>query len=214
MAAGDTRAPSGAARPPFEAPRRIASLREKGGAMIRKFLDGLYLLSGILAGCFLVAIFLLMMALSLGREVGLNVPAGDDFASWSMAAMAFLGLAHTFKHGEMIRVGLILERLRGPKRRYLELFCLLVGVSFIGYFALSATRLTYDSYRFFDISQGVIAVPLWIPQSGYTLGLWVLLIAMLDELIHVLRGNAPRYEKEPAATPDELVERIASGGGV
>jgi len=182
--------------------------------MIRKLLDGIYLLSGILAGCFLVTIFLLMMALSLGREVGINVPAGDDFASWSMAAMAFLGLAHTFKHGEMIRVGIVLDRLKGRARRMVELFCLVVGISFIGYFAASATRLTYDSYRFLDISQGVIAVPLWIPQSGFTLGLWVLLLAMLDETAHVLRGNAPRYEKEPAATPDELVERIASGGGV
>jgi len=29
----------------------------------------------------------------------------------------------------------------------------------------------------------------------------------------VLRGNAPSYQKEPPASPDEFVERIASGGG-
>ena len=38
--------------------------------MIRTFLDGLYLFAGYLAGAFLIVIFLLMMALSLGREVG------------------------------------------------------------------------------------------------------------------------------------------------
>ena len=76
--------------------------------MIRTFLDRLYLLSGYLAGVFLVAIFLLMLALSVGREVGVNVKSGDDIASWCMAAMAFLGLAHTFRKGELIRMGLLI----------------------------------------------------------------------------------------------------------
>jgi len=61
--------------------------------MIRKCLDGLYLGAGWLAGLFMIAIFLLMMAISIGREINLNLKAGDDFVSWCMAAMAFLGLA-------------------------------------------------------------------------------------------------------------------------
>jgi TRAP-type C4-dicarboxylate transport system permease small subunit len=85
---------------------------------MRRFLDGLYLAAGYLAGVFLVAIFVLMMALSVGREIDLNIPAGDDFVSWCMAAMAFLGLAHTFRHGEMIRVGLIIDLFQGRKRWY------------------------------------------------------------------------------------------------
>ena len=84
--------------------------------MIRRALDGLYLSTGHLAGVFLVLIFLLMMGLSVGRELGVNIPAGDDFASWCMAAMAFLGLAHTFKSGEMIRVGLLIDRFSGRTR--------------------------------------------------------------------------------------------------
>ena len=63
--------------------------------MIRKLLDGLYLLAGYLAGLFLIAIFVLMMILSAGRPLGINLPAGDDFAAWCMAATAFLGLALT-----------------------------------------------------------------------------------------------------------------------
>ena len=76
--------------------------------MIRIFLDRLYLFSGIAAGVFLVLIFGIMMFMSLGRQVGWNIPAGDDFASWCMAAMAFLGLAHTFRRGEIIRVGVLI----------------------------------------------------------------------------------------------------------
>ena len=49
---------------------------------MRVFLDRLYLFAGYLAGAFMIAIFLLMMALSAGRPVGLNIPAADDFVSW------------------------------------------------------------------------------------------------------------------------------------
>src|SRR5689334_10634747 len=128
--------------------------------MIRSVLDGLYLFAGYLAGLFLLVIFLLMMGLSLGRGVGFNIPAGDDFASWAMAAMAFLGLAHTFRSGEMIRVGLITDRLHGKARWWFEIFSLVIGLGFVGFFAWHAVQLTYDSYRFNDMAQGVLAVPL------------------------------------------------------
>jgi TRAP-type C4-dicarboxylate transport system permease small subunit len=180
--------------------------------MLRAVLDILYRLTGYLAGLFLIAIFLLMMGLSIGREVGFNIPAGDDFASWCMAALAFLALAHTFKSGEMIRVGLVLDRLHGRTRRTIEIICLLIGSAFAGFFAWHAVRMTYDSWRFNDMAQGVLAVPLWIPQLGYSTGLVVLFIAFLDELVHVLAGHAPRYEKPPPATADELVERAAQSG--
>lgn len=180
--------------------------------MIRTLLDGLYRFAGYLAGAFLVVIFLLMMALSLGREVGVNVPAGDDLASWSMAAMAFLGLAHTFRSGEMIRVGLLIDRFSGPTRRAFEIVSLLLGLGFVGFFAWHAVAFTYDSYRFNDMAQGVLAVPLWIPQLGYATGLVILAIAFLDELIHVAAGGAPRYEKPPATTAEEVVERAIQSG--
>ncbi|MFG1248494.1 TRAP transporter small permease [Xanthobacter flavus] len=182
--------------------------------MIRKLLDGLYFASGVAAAGFLVLIFALMMGLSVGRQFGINIPSGDDFAAWSMAAMAFLGLAHTFRYGEMIRVGLLLEQLTGRRRQALELFSLTVGIAFLAYFTWNAGRLAYDSWRFNDMSQGVVAVPLWFPQLGYAGGLAILLIAMTDEFVNVARGNRPRYEKEPVSSPEELVERIASGGGV
>lgn len=180
--------------------------------MMRVFLDRLYLAAGYAAGGFLVLIFAIMMVMSVGRQFGLNIPAGDDFASWCMAAMAFFGLAHTFKKGEIIRVGLIIEQFTGRKRWALEVVALAIATAFTLYFTWYAVRMTYDSWRFDDMAQGVLAVPLWIPQLGYASGLLVLSIALVDEMVHVLRGNKPTYEKEPPSSPDEFVERVASGG--
>src|SRR5690349_14883496 len=138
--------------------------------MLRTFLDRLYLWSGYAAGVFLVVIFILMMYLSAGRPIGFNIPAGDDFVSWCMAAMSFLGLAHTFRHGEMIRVGLLIDRLSGRPRHVVEIVALVIGTFLVGFFAYYATKMTWESFRFHDMSQGVIAVPLWIPQLGYSGG--------------------------------------------
>lgn len=180
--------------------------------MIRRGLDGLYLGAGWLAGLFLLAIFILMMMLSVGRFVGFNVPAGDDFVAWSMAASAFLGLAHTFKSGELIRVGLVTDHLEGRAKQAMELLCLVIGTFSIGFFAWNAMVLTFDSWRFNDISQGVVAVPLVIPQLGYSGGLVILFIAFVDELVNALMGGTPRYEKPPPSTAEELVERAMQSG--
>ncbi len=179
--------------------------------MLRRSLDGLYLAAGYLAGLFLIAIFLMMMALSIGRQVGINVKSGDDIAAWCMAAMAFLGLAHTFKSGEMVRVGLLTERLTGRVKWLTEMFALVMAVILIGFFAWQAVAMNYTSWLINDMSTGVLVIPLWVPQLGFSAGLVILCIAVVDELVHVALGNTPRYEKAPPRTPEELIERAASG---
>jgi TRAP-type C4-dicarboxylate transport system permease small subunit len=180
--------------------------------ILRRLLDGLYLLSGYLAGGFLIAIFVLMMLLSAGRPLGLNVRSGDDFIGWCMVAISFLGLAHTFRSAEMIRVGLLIDRLEGTKRFALEIFALCVGCFFAGYFAWHAFWMTYFSWLVDEPSQGVLVVPIWIPQSAYAAGLIILFIAFVDELVHVLRGGAPHYLKPKPKTAEEVIEQALQSG--
>lgn len=178
--------------------------------MIRRTLDAIYLGAGYLAGLFLVAIFLLMMALSVGREVGVNVKSGDDITAWCMASMAFLALAHTFKSGEMIRVGLLTDKLTGRVKWVVELFSLVMAAVICGFFAYQVVLMTYTSWLINDMSTGVLVIPLWIPQTGFAAGLVILWIAVVDELVHVLGGNKPRYEKEPPKTAEEVIERAVA----
>jgi TRAP-type C4-dicarboxylate transport system permease small subunit len=179
--------------------------------MLRVWLDRLYLFAGYLAGCFLVLIFLLMMGLSIGRQIRVNIPAGDDFVAWSMVAMGFLGLAHTFRHGELIRMGLVIEKLTGKPRLALEVVALSAGIGLAGFFAWHATVMAWQSWKFNDLAQGVVPVPLWIPQLGMCGGLIILVVAMVDELLHVLSGRFPRYSREPPKTKEEVLERAAAG---
>jgi len=48
-------------------------------------------------------------------------------------------------------------------------------------------RLAWQSWKLNDVSQGTDATPLWIPQIGMALGAVVLLVAMLDDLVRLVR---------------------------
>src|SRR5262249_19823547 len=170
------------------------------------------LFAGFAAGGFMILIFVLMMVLSAGRPLGINVPAGDDLVAWSMVAMSFLGLAHTFRSGEMIRVGLLIDFLNARTRGIFAIAGLLIGCGLLAFFAWYTVRMPYDSWECDDRAQGVLPVPLWIPQLGYSGGLVILLIAFVDELVHVLRGGEPRYEKPKPQTAEEVVEEAIQSG--
>ena len=150
-----------------------------------------------------------MMALSVGREVAVNIPAGDEIAAWFMAACAFLGLAHTFKSGEIIRVGLLVDRFEGRTRWCMEMAALLVGNAFVLAFAWFAVSMTIDSWRFGDRAMGVLPMPMWIPQTAWATGLVILAVAFLDELVRVGRGLPPAYEKPKPKTAEEMLEQAA-----
>ena len=160
---------------------------------MRRFLDRLYLAAGGLAATFIALIAVLMVGQSVLREFGVRTGAVNDVVSWFCAAAAFFGMAHAFKHGDFVRVTLLLEKLPPPQRRVLEITSLLIGTVSVAYLAWWANKFTYDSYVFNEMAQGLLPIPIWIPQSSFALGSILLLIAMVDELIIVLRGGKPTY---------------------
>jgi TRAP-type C4-dicarboxylate transport system permease small subunit len=161
---------------------------------LRSALDRLYRASGVLAGFFLVCIAVMTLAQIGGRLLGIAARSYDDFAGFAMAASFFLGLAWTMRCGEHIRVSLLLHQLKGGARRAMEVICLAVSLFLCGYFAYYTVDMTWTSYQLNDISQGLVGVPLWIPQLAMALGLVVLTIALADDLLLSLRGGSPSYE--------------------
>lgn len=166
---------------------------------MRRALEFLYRGSGLLAGFFLVAIAVLTLVQVLGRELGFGAYSFDDFAGFCLAATSFLGLAWTFRCNEHIRMTLVLHHARGAWRRALELVCLAAATFLVGVFAWHTIAMTLTSFRLHDVSQGLVAVPLWIPQSGMALGLAVLFVAIVDDLVAVLRGRTASYDAAAAA---------------
>lgn len=166
---------------------------------MRRALDFAYDLAGYLAGACVAAIFVVMIAQTVMRELGLRTGGSDDIVAWLTAAAAFLAMAHTFKHGDFVRVGLVLERLGPAARRGLEIFVLVVGSIAATYLALAGCRFVYESWQFNDMATGLIAMPLWIPQSSFVAGASLFALAMIDELVRTVRGAVPSYVEAVAA---------------
>ena len=135
-----------------------------------------------------------MLAQAFGREGGILVRGADDIVSWLCAAAAFLALGHTFRHGELVRVGLWLERLGPRARRMMELWALTVTALFAAYMLWSVSRFIYESWKFNEVAQGLITLPIWIPQTSLVLGVLVFFVAVVDELVVVLRNEKPAYQ--------------------
>jgi TRAP-type C4-dicarboxylate transport system permease small subunit len=161
--------------------------------MLRRLLDRLYLAAGALAAVMVLVICVLMVGQSAMRGLGLRTGAVNDVVAWCCAAAAFLAMAHAFKHGDFVRVTLLLEHLGEGPRRALEIFALALGSLATGYLAWWANRFTYESWEFNDVAQGLLALPLWIPQASFAVGSVLLCVAVVDELVIVLRGGRPTY---------------------
>lgn len=157
---------------------------------MRRFLDSLYYACGVLAAVFLVGVCLSSLYSMGGALLGYVARSADEFGGFCMAASSFLALAYTFGSGEHIRVTLFLEKLHGAPRRALELWCLAAGAFLSGYFAFFSVKMTYQSWQFNELSQGLVPIPMWIPQLGMAVGTVVLFIAILEKLVDVARGGA------------------------
>ncbi len=162
--------------------------------LLRRALDRLYDASGIAAAICLAGICVLMLAQAFAREAGYLLRGADDISAWLCAASAFLALGHTFRKGELIRVGFWVERLSPPARRRLEIVALATATLCTGYMTWAITRFVFESWKFNEVAQGLIKIPIWIPQMSLVFGSTIFLIAVLDELVTVLRGGKPAYQ--------------------
>lgn len=162
-------------------------------SVLRRWLDGLFFYAGAMGAACVALICVLMVAQSLGRQLGFATGAIIDIVSWLCAAAAFLTMAHAFKHGDFVRVTLLLEKASAAQRRVLEIVSLGIAAVAVAYLAWWACRFTYESWQFHELAQGLLPLPMWIPQSSFAVGAVLLFLAVLDELVIVLRGGVPTF---------------------
>jgi len=172
---------------------------------MRRWLDFLYKTSFWLGAAAIAMICLLVVCqvllnlidrlstLITGSAIGLTIPSYADFTGFLLAAASFLALAYTLREGAHIRVVLLVSRLPEKLHNLVEIWCIGCGLAISLYFTWYTARLTYESLSYNDLSSGMIAVPIWIPQTAMLLGLMVLSIALVDELVAVCCGNTPSY---------------------
>ena len=165
---------------------------------MRRFLDGLYAYSAWLAGISMIGVLVMVLLTILSRFFGFAAPGTDAYAGYAMAGAGFMALASTLKAGEHIRVTLILGMLKGKAHKTLEVIGLSIATTLAGFLAFYASRMVWQSWEIEDISMGIDATPLWIPQIFMALGTLVFFIAFCDELVLELLGKRKARDVEDA----------------
>jgi TRAP-type C4-dicarboxylate transport system permease small subunit len=155
-------------------------------------LHRLYRVSGLLSAASLVLICLLILAQIVARNLGGTVRDAEEFAAWAMAAAGFFGLPYALYCGSHIRVGVVTRFV--PKRWHHAMELLANGIALVlaTYLAGYVTVFVAESWRFKEVSQGLVPVQIWLPQLPMVLGSVLLAVAFLERLVCVWRHQ--RFE--------------------
>ncbi|WP_151633334.1 TRAP transporter small permease [Noviherbaspirillum aerium] len=151
------------------------------------FLHRLYRISGLLSAASLVLICALIMAQVIARNLGSTVRDAEEFAAWAMAAAGFFGLPYALHCGSHIRVEVVMRFLPQSLHHAMEVLVSAIGLMLSVYFAWYCTAFVVESYRFNEVSQGLVPVPLWLPQLPMAIGTILLVLAFGERLVRVLR---------------------------
>ena len=155
---------------------------------MRKTVRRLHQAGAILAGVLLVLVGALTLVPIAARLLGRPAHSWDEVATFCMAASAFMGLACTWRAGAHIRMELLVARLTGRAARAMQVGALGTMLLACAYFAWYAAKFAWLSYTMNDLSQGLLPIPLWMPQSGMVVGLALLCLAVAESLLDALRG--------------------------
>ena len=161
--------------------------------MLRRALDLLYSLAAGLAALSLLGIFLMMMAQVVMRELRLQLSGADDITAYLCVSTTFFALAATFKRGELIRVGMLIEKLGPGARRAMEALVLALAALIVSYIVWWTAQDVLFSWEIEEVAQGTVPFLVWIPKLAMPLGAGLLLVAILDELARVAAGLKPTY---------------------
>lgn len=174
---------------------------------MRGLLDRLYAAGFVLAAMALVAIALLVLVQVLGRVIdktmlalgqdplGIAITSLSELGGYLFVGAVFLALAGTLRAGGHVRVTLLIHSVPAGVARGLSAASLVLALGLCGFALYSAGVQAWDSWAFNAVSFGMAKFPLWVPQAVMVLGLALLFVALLDELITLLRGSEPAFQR-------------------
>ena len=161
---------------------------------MRTILHRLYRLCDWLAAIAILLLGLIVVAQILGRLAGIAVPGAHEAAAFLMATAIYLALAYTMVVDAHIRVTLLLERLSPKLRWWADLWCHLFSIYIIGFLTYFSMILAWESWQGGEMSEGLAAIPVFLPQSAMALGILLLLVRLIDQFVQLIQSGTVAQE--------------------
>ena len=146
-------------------------------------LNKLYKFSGYIAAIFLILVAVFILIGISSRIFGFYIRGLAEYSGYCMAAASFFALAYTFVEGGHIRITLFLEKITGPKKKLIEIWCLVIASYFSGYLSFYFVKMLIISYKFQERSEGADEILIWIPQTGVAIGSFIFFLSCFHQFI-------------------------------
>ena len=148
-----------------------------------KYLKSIYRFSGYIAAFFLILVAVFILTGIASRIFGFYIRGLAEYSGYCMAASSFFALSYTFVEGGHIRITLFLEKASGVKKKFLEIWCLIIASFFSGYVGFYFLKMLKISYEFQERSEGADEILIWIPQTSVALGSSIFFICVFHQFI-------------------------------
>ena len=150
---------------------------------LNNYLYKIYKFSGYIAAFFLILVAAFILIGISSRIFGFYIRGLAEYSGYCMAASSFFALAYTFVEGGHIRITLFLEKASGVKKKFLEIWCLIIASFYSGYLAFYFIKMLKISFEFQERSEGADEILIWIPQTSVAIGSLIFFICVFHQFI-------------------------------
>lgn len=174
------------------------------------FVDRLIRWAGALSVLCLCGMVLVLAATLVLRPFGILVPSSEIIATFLMVGMALFGFVYAYAERVHIRVDTLHRRIPAVPRRWIEIISHFGAAALCAFITYHSAGIVWLAYRFNDLSDGLIAIPMWIPLGAMPVGFGLLTLALLRDAVRLLRGQAVRFG---TSEKDDAVALASKGQG-
>jgi TRAP-type C4-dicarboxylate transport system permease small subunit len=119
--------------------------------------------------------------------MGILVPSSDDIATFLMVGMALFGFVYAYREGAHVRVDTLFRLLPKLLQHGVELFNHFAAALLCLALAFFSAKLTHQVYKFNDLSDGLLPIPLWIPMATIPVGFLLFAALLAADCVRILR---------------------------
>lgn len=130
----------------------------------------------------LAAMLVLINVEVAGRYLfGYSTLIADEYAGYLFTWIVLAGFLHALRSGSLLRVGILIDRLRGRRRALFDVLNALLGLVLCAIVAYAAWQTVATSLLFETASSHASRTPVWIPQTVMPAGMALLGLGFLEQ---------------------------------
>lgn len=158
----------------------------------------------IALGAAITIVMALSITYSVFQRYILNTPQvwTDELMGYLMVALVMFGLGETVRRGDHINVDLFTARLGPRGQAAARIWGLAAMIAVAAVLLVRSWDMIAFSRMVGLLSDGYLAVPIWIPQSSLLIGFSLMILASVNQMLRIIFGLEEPPHRDTPHIPD------------